>query len=421
MTAPTDWEGPGPARRGLVAVVGLFLLAGGGLVARSGTGSSAPEGGTIDVKAGDATQSEEPTPSATTEPSPAPATVARGGDGGQWTDVPGIPVQARLDVDVVWTGRHVVVWGGQSGGWPARSQAHSDGVGLDPGSGEWTLIGGFPLPPRAGSAVAWTGGGLLVWGGSDAAAHRNDGALLRDGVWQVMAPSPLSPRTRPHALAMGDRVLVFGGYDNRGPLADGAVYDVAARSWQLVGSVPSDIAGDVAAAMTDLGPVAWQQQRTGPDPDAIWAARFDARSNRWQQLPPVPDGSAEAAGLAGVTAVGGTLYAAASSGAPELFRLDPGAATWEPLDARDYRYTHPWTSRLLSSDRSVFMVSADGQLSGYRYDTATDRWAALPPHQGTWLEMDAVWTGTELFVVGTSLPEPPEPAVGELLVRRWRR
>jgi hypothetical protein len=55
-----------------------------------------------------------------------------------------------------------VLWGGQNAG---ATRALNDGVAYDPWADRWTSIPKAPFAPRYGSAVAWTGRALIVWGG----------------------------------------------------------------------------------------------------------------------------------------------------------------------------------------------------------------------------------------------------------------
>jgi hypothetical protein len=100
----------------------------------------------------------------------------------RWRRLASLPA-TRLGPTAVWTGHHVLLWGGENthGTSPVR-----DGVAYDPGTNRWTAIPRSPLRPRDGTAVVWTGRSLIVWGGvigtpagtSIPPKHLADGAMF---------------------------------------------------------------------------------------------------------------------------------------------------------------------------------------------------------------------------------------------------
>jgi galactose oxidase-like protein len=62
----------------------------------------------------------------------------------------------------VWTGRHVIVWGGLSDRVPPYGEIY------DPTGDTWTTMPPSPLRGRYDPVAAWTGSSLIVWGGQDA-------------------------------------------------------------------------------------------------------------------------------------------------------------------------------------------------------------------------------------------------------------
>lgn len=94
--------------------------------------------------------------------------------GGAWTFQPDLDrwtslalpeaIDGRVGVSLVWTGHHVVVWGG-------RSDPNSDaqaGALYDPVHDTWTAMSKDGVPDgRARHMAVWTGTEMLVWGGVD--------------------------------------------------------------------------------------------------------------------------------------------------------------------------------------------------------------------------------------------------------------
>ncbi|MCA1843121.1 MAG: hypothetical protein LC792_07995, partial [Actinobacteria bacterium] len=96
-----------------------------------------------------------------------------------WRPMSPAPLEGRT-ANPVWTGREMLVWGGSScTGNPCRSpnvQALGDGAAYDPASDTWRRIAASPLTPRTASTQVWTGKELLVWGGDAGTQSLADGA-----------------------------------------------------------------------------------------------------------------------------------------------------------------------------------------------------------------------------------------------------
>ena len=82
----------------------------------------------------------------------------------RWRRLAPLP-SGHFGPSVVWTGRRLLLWGGQTGRLP-KLVASRAGLAYDPKSDSWSAIAAAPLATRSGSAVVWTGRALLVWGGS---------------------------------------------------------------------------------------------------------------------------------------------------------------------------------------------------------------------------------------------------------------
>jgi hypothetical protein len=123
---------------------------------------------------------------------PVPATVT-------WTNsaeiVPKPPIPGRLGAGIAWTGREFVIWGGQNAvtldkGLPTQM---TDGAAYDPATRRWRKIAGAPIEGRTDPIVHWTGKEVLVWGGNGSGGDRFDGAAYDPGTgrWRSIAsPSP---------------------------------------------------------------------------------------------------------------------------------------------------------------------------------------------------------------------------------------
>lgn len=140
---------------------------------------------------------------------PWPARLARAAaydpQASTWRRIPPLPV--RFGGTAVWDGREVLVAG-------AGPQARS-ALAFDPVTSRWRKLASLPAP-RLGATALWTGSRLVLWGGQNLAASVPGG--LRDGLlydpsrdrWSTIPKAPL--RASGSAVAWtGRSLLVWGG------------------------------------------------------------------------------------------------------------------------------------------------------------------------------------------------------------------
>jgi hypothetical protein len=94
---------------------------------------------------------------------------------GTWRETAPAPIVERLRPQLVWTGREVVVVGGQA----ARLTGDPAVAALDPATGTWRTVGTLPDWVGQVAAVAWTGEAVVVIGGEPDRPGRP--ARSRDG------------------------------------------------------------------------------------------------------------------------------------------------------------------------------------------------------------------------------------------------
>jgi hypothetical protein len=70
----------------------------------------------------------------------------------------------RKGAAAVWTGRRLLLWGGQTGS-PGAFVTPPHGLAYDPKTDRWSPLPQAPLKGRLAPVAAWTGRSLLVWGG----------------------------------------------------------------------------------------------------------------------------------------------------------------------------------------------------------------------------------------------------------------
>jgi hypothetical protein len=78
---------------------------------------------------------------------------------------------ARIVHTAVWTGREMIVWGGN----PNMGQPVNDGGVYQPAANSWTTVtaGGAPAGRRQHTAV-WSGSEMVLWGGIGGGGVYND-------------------------------------------------------------------------------------------------------------------------------------------------------------------------------------------------------------------------------------------------------
>ncbi|HEX3425827.1 MAG TPA: hypothetical protein VHT30_06825 [Acidimicrobiales bacterium] len=306
-----------------------------------------------------------------TEPAP-DVGIGPQGAGSHWKEVAESGLCGRYDASAVWTGKEMLVWGGEScagGTCPSDQSPHlGDGAAYVPASDSWHRLARSPLAGREAAATAWTGTELLLWGGTTGQALMADGAAFdpaRDK-WRTIAPSPLAPRTASVSAWTGRELLVWGGSD----LADGAAYDPAANKWRTLAAGP--LAGRSAAvsAWTGRELVVWGGVSLDGNKAFTDGAAYDPASDRWRTL-----GSGPLSG-----------------------RYTP-AATWT------------------GTDLLIWGGNAPGSLpfaDGAAYDPATDQWRTLPPAPVVGRTASgAVWTGKEMVLWGgVGVPRPTGNSIG---------
>ncbi len=243
-----------------------------------------------------------------------------------------------------------------------------------------------PLSGRVDQSVVWTGKQLLVWGG-----QRKEPAqtLLRDGAayspatrtWSPIASAPLGGGRA--ALWSGGRMLVFGVDNSRRD----AAYDPVDNRWTSIASLPNDLQIDTLSAVVWNGaPVLWS-----PPSRDVWT--YNRAADAWFPLDVSPDIGATALSAPQtfcgcsddprLLSSGRFLFAVATA---SIAYRSVGDPTWRiaPLDPE------PRASQGMASSTAGGLLvrwrPGPGMGSGTTsvFDPRTGRWqtAAAPPLHG---------------------------------------
>lgn len=215
------------------------------------------------------------------------------------------PLAGRSVPAAVWTGTHMVIWGGSGSQGP-----FGDGAAYDPRRDAWSVLPEGPLSPRSGPAAVWTGDEVLIWGGSSSEEDFRDGAAYNPVTqqWRPLPDAPIPSAGRPVGLWTGSEMVVLAGYNS----PDVAVFDPAANSWRTMVDLPGALQPPSPAATWADGEViaVVQSGEPGALRAALVAARLD--DNTWTTLVDPP----------GPSVIGWTGEAVLVASKDEAFELD---------------------------------------------------------------------------------------------------
>jgi len=185
------------------------------------------------------------------------------------TSTSGAPT-GRYSHAAVWTGDRMFVWGGAYfyiNLYNQRVYVYlNDGKLYDPATDTWSAVATVNAPPaRSGHVAIWTGGKVLVWGGSGSTANQIE---LRGGrydptldAWETTSTATTLNVYGGYTKTAwtGNVMLVWG--QNNGPTDSGmgARYDPVADSWLPTSTDSAPSAGGTVAWI-GKGLLVWQEK-----------------------------------------------------------------------------------------------------------------------------------------------------------------
>jgi hypothetical protein len=136
-----------------------------------------------------------------------------------WRTTPSYqPLGRRGLPSVVWTGKEMIVWGGNdySKEGPERYDDLNTGAAFDPKTNTWRSISTVNAPgPRAWHVGLWTPVGMFIWGGTFDNEFINTGGIYDPGsdTWTRMGiiGAPVG-RWDPVAVFVDGQLLLWGGH-----------------------------------------------------------------------------------------------------------------------------------------------------------------------------------------------------------------
>jgi len=136
----------------------------------------------------------------------------------------------RRGTTAVWTGTHMIVWGGENG------SVIGSGGRYAPATDTWSATSTTNAPTaRASHTAIWTGNSMIVWGGSNASSGLNSGGRYdpMTDAWTPTSTGANVPTPRPHghsAVWTGAEMIVWGGHTSI-LLNTGGRYNPTSDSW----------------------------------------------------------------------------------------------------------------------------------------------------------------------------------------------
>ena len=150
-----------------------------------------------------------------------------------WRMLPPAPLPPTADASAIWTGSEMVVFGGYDDESLGAFQVTNAAAAYDPSTNRWRTLPPAPLSPRAGAIALWTGKNVIVLGGQPAITTSSlqsfgDGAAYSPttDTWQHIA-APIPPHGHQldwqTAAQAGDKVLAFSLWSESRPIGQNTI------------------------------------------------------------------------------------------------------------------------------------------------------------------------------------------------------
>jgi hypothetical protein len=191
---------------------------------------------------------------------------------------------ARVDHSAVWTGNEMIVWGGLGCG--ANCNLNSGGR-YNPSTDNWTTTSTMNAPAaRWNHRAVWTGGEMIVWGGSDSMNYLNTGGRYSPATDSWMPTGitnvPLG-RTRYTGVWSGNEMIVWGGVDETfSDSNSGGRYNPSTDSWVATNLSNAPSSRDSHSAVwTGAEMVVWGGVFCCPAIDFNTGGKYNAATDSW--------------------------------------------------------------------------------------------------------------------------------------------
>jgi hypothetical protein len=275
----------------------------------------------------------------------------------RWRLLAPSPLPPTSGASAVWTGQEMLVFGGYDDESLGAFHVTNAAAAYDPSSDTWRLLPPPPLSPRAGAIALWTGKRMIVLGGQPAVTTvvfegYGDGAAYDPSTdtWSHIV-APVAPRG--HKLAwqtaakVGDELLGFSLWSETRSLGPGSfqlsggadlfAYDLSTGHWRLIAARSNSMPAPRQALWTGrFLVVRGQPINCGACSHPAEPAVTDIYSpshNTWTPIPADPlamtDPGALWTGEALLSFDAGSQFGSIQPGATSLY--DPSRRRWRML------------------------------------------------------------------------------------------
>jgi hypothetical protein len=315
----------------------------------------------------------------------------------------------------------MIVWGGTGG----SVSSTATGGRYRPATDDWTPTSmAIGVPPERRSHVAvWTGREMVIWGGDSSSptflqsGGRYDPVHDRWGATSVLG-APFG-RSGPSVVWTGTKMIIFGGYDfvHESQWTDtGGQYDPLLDQWSAT-RTGSDVPGrrnTHTAVWTGSEMLVWGGN-TSTNP--VRGVRYDPATDLWRPM-----------GTSGVPPIARSAHSAVWDGSGMIVfagyvppytdtqsRYAPATDSWTPIAAAtgvvQARGGHAavWTGReMIIWGGSIVPTNPVYTRTGGRYDPFWNAWSPTAIDANTPLahnQFSTVWTGRSMILWG-GVPAP---------------
>jgi hypothetical protein len=328
-----------------------------------------------------------------------------------WSELPA-PPEVRSGSATAWTGSQLLMWGGYVFDGGGDKSPWDDGFTFDAATRTWSGIPDGPLSGRLDAAAEWTGEELLIWGGfTGECCEPSDELYLRDGAaydpvahrWRTLPPAPISERA-PFSVWTGRELIVWGSRGRELHLRDGAAYDPATDSWRRIEDAPQ-VLTTATEVWTGEEMIVFGSSLDGNNrsqtPTAVGLA-YDPARDTWREIAPSElSPQAHTAGWPGTGEMIAWDYEHGSAA------YDPATDTWRRLGDIPLRFyeCYPQSASISNSMFGEFC----GALTFF--SGAEDRWRRITRDDLRGWLIEPVAAGSAFLVMAHSLELSEEPGV----------
>ena len=308
-----------------------------------------------------------------------------------WQKLPAAPIRIDTSLQIVWTGKELIVSGLRAGPDGTYINAKEVVAAYDPADRSWRRLARPPkMDEYCHRSLAWTGREVVLWGCGQAALDPGTGR------WHKL---PKPPTGEGIAVWSGRELIGWGGGCCGDAWDDGSAYDPAANTWRTIARTPLAPSQGALGAWTGhellLLINGFNPASAKPYPARFArAAAYDPAADTWRRIAPPPVTGFQS-GSAAAWDGRELLLVGAGPDARSTFAYDPAANRWSrrapsPLGLRN-------ATAFRAGDRLVIWGGGETPRA-LAYDPASDRWTRLPAAPVHGAEPTAAWAGDHLIV-----------------------